>query len=71
MSGAYILDKVLNSSLLILFFYTCFATLILCLAYLLEEEVKKLVRTKRERRTIRRQSAGPVDAVVDDIYDSY
>jgi len=71
MSAAYVFDTVLTSSLLIFFFYICFATLIICFAYLLEDEIREFFKSKRERRIVRGRSEQPVDAVVDDIYDSY
>ena len=71
MTVAYVIDKVLTSSMLIFFFYSCFATLILCLAYLIEQEVQKIMADKHEQRELQGRLRGAaIDPVVDEIYES-
>jgi len=74
MGGCYD-DCVLNeydftSSVLIFFFYICFATLILSLGYLIKQEVKRIIQEKREQRDLLLRSQRPLDVVVDEIYES-
>ncbi|MBT8359975.1 MAG: hypothetical protein KJO32_03385 [Deltaproteobacteria bacterium] len=70
MTSAFLIDKVLTNSILILFFYTCFATLALCIAYFIDEEVKEFINETREKRELLKRSSRPMDAVVDEIYES-
>ena len=71
MTFAYVVEKILTSSMLIFFFYCCFATLTLCLAYLIEQEVQKIMAEKREQRELQRRLGGAaIDPVVDEIYES-
>jgi len=71
MTVAFMIDKVLTSSILIFFFYTCFATLALCVAYFINEEVREFLEEKREQRELLERSNRSVDAVVDEIYETY
>ena len=71
MTFSYVIDKVLTSSLLIFFFYSCFATLVLCIAYFIEEEVQGIMAEKREQQELESRLKGSaIDPVVDELYES-
>jgi hypothetical protein len=71
MTFSYVIDKVLTSSILIFFFYSCFATLVLCIAYFIEEEVQKIMAEKREQKEVESRLKGlAIDPVVDELYES-
>ncbi len=70
MTVAFMIDKVLTSSILIFFFYTCFATLALCIAYFIEQEVREFLDEKREQRELLERSNRPADAVVNELYET-
>ena len=70
MTVAFMIDKVLTSSILIFFFYTCFATLALCIAYFIEQEVREFLEEKREQRELLERSNRPADAVVNELYET-
>jgi hypothetical protein len=71
MTFSYVIDKVLTSSLLIFFFYSCFATLVLCIAYFIEEEVQGIMAEKREQQELESRLTGSaIDPVVDELYES-
>lgn len=70
MTLAYVFNTVLNSSILIFFFYTCFAALAICFAYFIEEEVQRIRDERREQRELLERSTRPLDIVVDEIYES-
>ena len=71
MTLSYVIDKVLTSSILILFFYSCFATLVLCIAYLTAEEMRRIIAEKREQRELESRLKGSaIDPVVDELYES-
>lgn len=68
---ADMLDTILTSSLLIFFYYMCFATLILCIAYFINEEVKRILDEKRKQRELELRLNGvDIDPVVDELYHS-
>ena len=71
MTFSYVIDKVLTISLLIFFFYSCFATLVLCIAYFIGEEVQGIMAEKREQQELESQLTGSaIDPVVDELYES-
>ena len=70
MTFAYVISTILTSSILIIVFYTCFVTLILCLAYLITEEVHRIMDDKREQEELMKRSERPIDTIVDEIYES-
>lgn len=70
MTVAFMIDKVLTSSILIFFFYTCFATLALCIAYFIDQEVREFLDEKREQRELLERSNRPADAVVNELYET-
>jgi DNA integrity scanning protein DisA with diadenylate cyclase activity len=70
MTFEYVIDTVLNSSILILIFYACSAILVLSFAYLIEEEVRTVRDKKREQRELLERSERSIDAVIDEIYES-
>jgi len=69
MTPTYVIETIFTSSLLIFFFYSCFATLIVCLAYLISEEVHRVLEERREEMELQARLTGPVDAVVDEVYE--
>ena len=71
MTLSYVIDKVLTSSLLIFFFYSCFATLVLCITYFIGEEVQRIMAEKREQQELESRLQGAaIDPVVDELYES-
>ncbi len=71
MTLSYVIDKVLTSSLLIFFFYSCFATLVLCIAYFIGEEVQRIMAEKHEQQELESRLKGSaIDPVVDELYES-
>jgi hypothetical protein len=70
MTVAFMIDNILTNSMLIFFFYTCFATLALCIAYFIEQEVREFLDEKREQRELLERSNRPADAVVNELYET-
>ncbi len=68
---ADMLDTILTSSLLIFFYYMCFATIALCIAYFINEEVQRILDKKRKQRELELRLTGvDIDPVVDTLYQS-
>jgi hypothetical protein len=68
---AYVLDIVLKNSFLIFFYYMCFATIALCIAYFINEEAQRILHEKREQRELElRRTGADIDPVVDELYQS-
>lgn len=70
MTLAYVTNMVLTSSVLLFVIYSCLATLILCLAYLIEQEVQKVREQKREEREMLERSQRPAHAAAEQMYAS-
>lgn len=66
MTLAYVTNMVLTNSLLLFVVYSCCATLILSLAYLIGQEVQKIKEQKREEREMLERCTRPGQAAVDE-----
>jgi len=69
MTPAYVFEKIFTNSLLIFFFYSCFATLIVSFSYLISEEIHRILEERREEKELQERSTRPVDAVIDEVYE--
>ena len=68
MPHEFMIEKVLNSSILIFTIYICFATLICCLAYFINEIVQEMRERNREESELLTRSEEAENPIVDDIY---